>query len=195
MSQNMQASGSKAPYFSTFTQKSSAVLKKQNRYFCYLCKMKHLVIDNDSERLLVLSDSLMSNSWKCNNEWQHPGTEKLGPVKGHINMEVTRGETISDLTNILIEKYLNVDHRSIKIIFVGGINDVICGKHAQDILEDIFNLKEKVKSHNKNNLLSLSTLPLAPKVCSLYISELKTETIYDLPEERNHIETLEAINV
>ena len=38
-------------------------------------------------------------------------------------------------------------------------------------------------------------MPLAPKVCSLYISELKTETIYDLPEERNHIETLEAINV
>ena len=62
MSQDMQASGSKAPYFSTFAQKSSAVLKKQNRYFCYLCKMNHLVIDNDSERLLVLSDSLMSNS-------------------------------------------------------------------------------------------------------------------------------------
>ena len=74
--------------------------------------MRHLVIDNDSERLLILSDSLISNSWKCNNEWQHPGTEKLGPVKGHINMEVKRGATISDLTNILIEKYLNVDHMS-----------------------------------------------------------------------------------
>ena len=89
-------------------------------------------------------------------------------------MEVKSGVTISELTNILIEKYLNVDHMSIKIIFVGGINDVICWIHAQDILEDIFNLKEKVKSHNKNNLLSLSTLPLAPKVCSFYISELKT---------------------
>ena len=150
---NMQASGSKAPYFCTFAQKSSTVVKKQNSYFCYLCKMKHLVIDNDSERLLVLSDSL--NSWKCNNEWQHPGTEKLGPVKGHINMEVKSGATISDLTNILIEKYLNVDHRSINIIFVGGINDVIRGKHGQDILEDIFNLKETVKSHNKKQFAVL----------------------------------------
>ena len=74
--------------------------------------MRHLVIDHDSERLLILSGSSISISLKSKNEWQHPGTEKLRPVKGHINMEVTRGETISDLTNILIEKYLNVDHMS-----------------------------------------------------------------------------------
>jgi hypothetical protein len=195
MSKDLQASGSKAPYFSTFAQKRTAVMKNQNRYFCYLCRMTHLVIDNDSVRLLILSDSLMSNSWKCNNEWQHPGTEKLGAVKGHINMEVKSGATISDLTNILVQKYLNVDHRSMKIILVGGINDVIQGKHAQDILEDICYLKEKVKSHNKENLLSISTLPLAPKVCSLYVSELKKGTIYNLPEKKNHIETLEALNV
>ena len=68
-------------------------------------------------------------------------------------------------------------------------------KHAQDILDNIFELKEKGKSHNKDNILPISTLPLAPQVCSLYISELKEGTIYDLPDERNLIETLEAINV
>ena len=94
-------------------QKNSGVMKNQSSYFRYLCKMKHLVIDKDSERLLILSDSHISNSWKCNNDWQHPGTEKLGLVKGHINMEVKRGATISDLTNILIEKYLNVHHMSL----------------------------------------------------------------------------------
>ena len=36
---------------------------------------------------------------------------------------------------------------------------------------------------------------LAPKVYSLQISELEKRTIYDLPEERNHIETLETINL
>ena len=72
---------------------------------------------------------------------------------------------------------------------------MIQGKHAQDILEDIFDLKEKVKSHNKDNLLSLSTLPLPLKVCSLYVSDWKKVTFYDLPEKKNHIETLEAINV
>jgi hypothetical protein len=47
--------------------------------------------------------------------------------------------------------------------------------------------KRKCQVTQQNNLLSLLTLPLAPKVCSLYISKLKKKTIYDLPEERNHI--------
>ena len=170
-------------------------MKRQNIFFCYLCKEKHLLIDHSSVRLLLLSDSIMFNSWKCDNEWQHPGTERLGAVKGHIDMEVKNGATISDWTKILVQKYLNVDPRPIKIILVGGINDVIQRKHAQDILDNIFELKEKGKSHNKDNILSISTLPLAPQVCSLYISELKEGTIYDLPDERNLIETLEAINV
>ena len=195
MSQQFPDSSSKAPYFSTFAQKKTAVMKRQNLFFCYLCKEKHLLIDHSSVRLLVLSDSTMFNSWKCDNEWQHPGTERLGAVNGHIDMEVKNGATISDLTYILVQKYLNVDHRPIKIIFVGGIVDVIQGKHGNDILEDIFDLKEKVRSHNKDNILSISTLPLAPKVCSLYISERQKGTIYDLPEERNCIETLEGINV
>ena len=43
--------------------------------------------------------------------------------------------------------------------------------------------------------MSISTLPLAPKVCSLYISDKKKGTFYELPTKKNHIETLEAINV
>ena len=119
MSQQLQDPSSKAPYFSTFAQKRTAIMKRQNIFFCYLCKEKHLLIDHSSVRLLLLSDSIMFNSWKCDNEWQHPGTERLGAVKGHIDMEVKNGATISDLTFILVQKYLNVDHRPIKIILVG----------------------------------------------------------------------------
>ena len=38
-------------------------------------------------------------------------------------------------------------------------------------------------------------MPLAPKVCSLYISDKKKGTFYELPVKKNHIETIEAINV
>ena len=195
MEKQVTTSGSGAPYFSTFAQKDTAVKNGQIMYFCYLCKMKHLVKDKRSVRLLLLSDSLMSNSWKCNDEWQHPGTEKLGAVKGHIDVEVKSGATISELTNILGKKYLDVNAKPIKIIVVSGINDVIRGRHAQDILEDIWKLKEKVSTHNKDNILSIATLPLAPKVCSLYISKLKKGTMYELPSAKNHIETLEAVNL
>ena len=72
----------------------------------------------------------MFNSWKRDNESQHPSTETLEAVKGHIDMEVKHGATIQNLTNILVQKYLNVDPRQIKIIFFRGINDVIQRKHA-----------------------------------------------------------------
>ena len=170
MKHQWQAPGSSAPYFSTFLQKNNAIRKGQKSYYCYLCKMKHLLNHRSDVRLLVLSDSLMSNSWKCSDTFQHPGTERLGTVKGHIDMEVKSGATIAELTNILADNYLNISKVPINVVFVCGINDVICGSHAQDVLENIFILKKKARhTTTKKPVVNFNFAIGSKSLQSLYI--------------------------
>ena len=168
------------PYFSSFAQKEEAA--PCTTFDCLLCKANHEAKNSSANRLLLLSDSMFFRAWQ---------TE----VACHVDCEILNGATIAELTTICKEKYLSEeDRRPLLVVMVAGINDVMKGQSADEILSNLYTLKSLLKNHNPKSLLSTATLPLSPRVCSLYVSSVKAGSFYDLPEGTNKIEILEAVN-
>ena len=86
------------------------------------------------------------------------------------------GARIRDLTRALFMLYLNQSER-LEIIVVAGLNNVGDNQSAEDIMDEIFELKQAVQAHTdmhdhaEPSIVSVSTLLYAPKFCSLDVPE------------------------
>ena len=79
------------------------------------------------------------------------------------DLEVHNGATVKDLTHIVKHHYIN-NKEPIEIIMFAGLNDLAKSKEAAAILDDLYELKALVKKANKNSVVSVSTVPLVPKL-------------------------------
>ena len=168
------------PHFSSSGQKAA---EAGSDFDCLVCRKVHSKETHDTIRMVILSDSLLFKAYL---------DEK---PEMHIDCEILNGATVRELSSIFTEKYLiGEDNRPFEVILVAGINDIMKGRHPADIMADISNLKSQLKNHNKLSLLSVATLPLSPKLCSLYVSSNKANSFYDLSPENNKIDNIEAVN-
>ena len=89
-----------------------------------------------------------------------------------IDNESIVGGRIRDLTRALHMLYL-IYPESLKIIVISGLNNIGDSQTAEQIMEELTELKLTVKVHSdmhhhaQPSILSVSTLLYAPKFCSL----------------------------
>ena len=116
----------------------------------------------------------------------------------HVDIEAVLEGKIKESTRALKRMFLTGVER-LEIIVLMGIYNVAEGQTKQEILEEINELKEAVKAHSDDcgftppSVVSVSTLPLPPKLCSLDLPLSQTEW---LPPDgfRNRRALIEDIN-
>jgi hypothetical protein len=165
-------------------------MPRRSAPYCRVCKDEHMHYSSaglrlqqkgqQDSRMLVISDSTLFNCWTCR--------EEMKP-----DLEVHNGATVKDLTEIVTKYYIN-SKKPIKIIMFAGLNDLAKNRGADKILDDIHELKSQVKEANENSVISVSTVPLVPKFCSLNVNLKNKGSFYDLPECKNKINEFEALN-
>ena len=91
-------------------------------------------------------------------------------------MESIVGGRIRDMTRALIMLYLHHPER-LEIILVAGLNNIGESQSADEIVDELKELKEAVQlhsethSHNPPSVVSISTLMYTPKFCSLHVPD------------------------
>ena len=129
-------------------------------FHCMMCKTQESVI-RPATRKLILTTSTLYNVWTSN--------LKL-PI--HIDIESIVGGRIRDLTRALIMLYLIYPER-LEIILIACLNNVGDCQSAKEIMDELTELRLTVKAHTEMNshpqpsTLSVSTIMLVPKFCSL----------------------------
>ena len=156
-------------------------------YNCIMCKSQESTV-RPSTRKIILTSSTLYNVWKSE--------ELMLPI--HIEMEAIVGARIRDMTRAIIMLYLRYPER-LEIILVAGLNNVGESETAEDIIEELKELKEAVKLHSETHahpqpsLVSISTIMYAPKFCSLDVPD----SIHDWKPPPNFVnkrEVVEAAN-
>ena len=176
-----QATG--PPYFSTARAKARAK-SKNNAYYCEICNTAHNLKTAEDRRKVLLSDSLMFNSWKQTNK-----------LPCHMDAEIRNGSRIYQLSDWLEKNYMAADKDTpMDVVLVAGINDILAHRKAPTIVEDIVQLKHKIAKHHPGTTLSVATIPCPPKACSLQVTPSQTGSFYDLPPPKNKIDEIEAVN-
>ena len=173
------------PHFSTIRAKERARRQGDLAYYCQLCNQWHQT-EGANESRILLSDSTLYGV--C-------GTGKAATT--HVEAEVVNGAKIEDLKDILEEKYLKPDPnpRPTKVILIAGINNITARQSAAQILDGIAEMRQVLVKHHKESNLTIATLPLPPKVCSLAVTRNQKGTFYNLPSHLNKVEEIEATNV
>ena len=141
--------------------------KYQSNYlfYCLMCKMQESIV-RPNTRKLILTSSTLYNVWSIE-------SLKL-PI--HIDIESIVGGRIRDLTRALIMLYLKHPER-LEIILIAGLNNIGDNQPAEDIIEEIRELKQTVQahselhSHSETSIVSVSTILYAPKFCSLDVPD------------------------
>ena len=138
-------------------------------FYCMMCKMQESTI-RPSTRKLILTTSTLYNVWSIDN---------LNlPI--HIDIESIVGGRIQDLTRALIMLYL-INPERLEIIVIAGLNNVGDNQPAEEIIEEIRELKQAVQAHSEMNghvepsIVSVCTILYAPRFCSLDVPTMYTE--------------------
>eukprot|EP00092_Neocalanus_flemingeri_P019302 GFUD01020908.1.p1 GENE.GFUD01020908.1~~GFUD01020908.1.p1 ORF type:complete len:330 (+),score=86.68 GFUD01020908.1:460-1449(+) len=139
-----------------------AVMNRSRYLFnCMMCKQDESTV-RPSTRKIILTSSTLYNVWTI---------DKLNlPI--HIEIESIVGGRVRDLTRALIMLYLKYPER-LEIILIAGLNNVGEGQSPEEIIDEIWELKQAVQahsqlhSHTEPGIVSVSTLLYAPKFCSL----------------------------
>ena len=133
-------------------------------FFCIMCKAKESTV-RPATRKIILTSSTLYNSWK----------EDLKlPI--HVEIEAIVGARIRDLTRAVIMLYLNQPER-LEIILVAGLNNIGDCQSAEEIMDEIVELKQVVRAHSDMqghevpSVVSVSSILYAPKFCSLDVPE------------------------
>ena len=130
-------------------------------FYCIMCKSSESTVRPQS-RKIILTSSTLFNVW----------TYQELKLDIHIEMESIVGGRVRDLTRALIMSYLGLPER-LEIIVIAGLNNIGEGQAAEEIVEELRELKEVVKNHSVVNghsepgIVSISTLLYAPKFCAL----------------------------
>ena len=137
---------------------------KDKNYMCPVCKaVEPVTIPATDTRRIVLADSSLYGVW-----------EKMPPSQIHYDIDSIVGGRVKDMTRALRRNYLHLPNR-LEIIVVAGINNIGAKDTAENIINDMKNLKNELKEHsdkwhhNPPSYVSFSTIMYAPKFCSLTV--------------------------
>ena len=140
------------------------VSNKDKTYMCPVCKdMEPVTIPATDTRRIVLADSSLYGVW-----------EKMPPSQTHYDIDSIVGGRVKDMTRALRRNYLHLPNR-LEIIVVAGINNIGAKDTAENIINDMKDLKKELKEHsdkwhhNPPSYVSFSTIMYAPKFCSLTV--------------------------
>ena len=111
------------------------------------------------------------------------------------------GARVRDLTRALERNYLYLSSR-LEIIVVAGINNVGEGQATEDIVNEMEELKKRVRehsaehNHNPPSYVSFSTLFFPPKFCSLSVPKDASDLKEWIPKANfvNRLDTIEKVN-
>ena len=133
-------------------------------YMCPVCKaLEPVTIPAADTRRVVLADSIMYGIW-----------DHMKPSKYHFDIDSIVGGRVKDMTRALKKNYLHLPNR-LEIIVVAGINNIGAGHKAEQIFEDIKELKAVLREHSERWLhtppsyAAFCTVMYAPKFCSLHV--------------------------
>ena len=164
------STGSRSAYhthFSTADLRVFALLHaKTETFLCPFCKVMEPAFTPIMEsRRVVLTGSTLYGVW---DQPQMP-TDTI-----HFDMEAIVGGRVRDMRIALEQNYLYLPNR-LEIIIIAGINNIGEGQKAEEIVQEMIELKEVVEEHSKKyqhnlpNYVSFCTLILPPKFCSLHV--------------------------
>ena len=139
--------------------------QEKQTYMCPICKEPEPVrIPAGQTRRLLLCDSTLYGVW------DKPKPEGLI----HFDIDCIVGGKIRDLIWALGRNFLHMPNR-LQIVVVGGINNIGAGEKAGDIMAEMLELKQVVKSHSEKwahsppSSVVFCTLPFPPKFCSMHL--------------------------
>ena len=74
------------------------------------------------------------------------------------------GATVSNIAHAINVAYFNLG-KPIDLLICAGINDIIHGRSAIEIMYDLFILEEALEIRLPTSTMAICTLPLPPMIC------------------------------
>ena len=137
---------------------------------CPVCKVPEPVtIPAMETRRLVMADSSLYGVW-----------DKMSPSLLHFDIDSIVGGKVRDMTRALQRNYLHLPNR-VEVIVVNGINNIGAGEKADQIMEEMIELKNVLKGHSEKwrhtspSFAVFCTVVYAPKSCSLSLPPPPTD--------------------
>ena len=110
--------------------------KRDRTYMCPICKtLEPVVIPSSETRRIVLASSTLYGVW------DHPMPSNCV----HFDIDSIVGGKVRDMTRALIMNYLHMPNR-MEVLVVAGIKNIWAWEKAEQILEEMKELKEAEKS-------------------------------------------------
>ena len=151
-------------HFSSTAIKRMSASSKAKTFMCPVCKAPEPVNTPAAEtRKVVLADSTLYAAW-----------DHMLPSKVHFDIDSIVGGRVKDMTRALKKNYLHLPNR-LEIILVVGINNIGAGHKAEQIMNDMKELKavlheHSIKwNHSPASYAAFCTIMYAPKFCSLHV--------------------------
>ena len=168
--------------------------KDWGEYMCPICHIPEPVVVPASEtRRIVLACSTMYGVWN----------KKVPDNTVHFDIDSIVGGKVKDMKRALEKNYLHMPNR-MEIIVIAGLNNIGAGQKADTIIQDMRELRERVKEHSDRwghvqaSYVTFCTIPLAPKFCSLEVPPNPPEpeiAMWVPPNNfRNHFSEMKSLN-
>ena len=132
-------------------------------YFCVTCERRHLAKPETGLDICLSTSQL--------HDFHYPRERgvRCPPDTSHVDWVTIAGGTISDLTDAYYNDYKR-EKRPQRIVFFGGLNDLIKGGTTETVLESLGGLRSVVEDQNQfhpqtRNELSIATFLNPPKLC------------------------------
>ena len=146
---------------SSKTYRMNAPTDKWGSYPCFTCERTPHSHKIGMRYPIIVSSSIL-------NHWQGRRSANLYPGDDmHIDYITIPGATIKDLHHAFISEFSGV-YRPVDVLLVGGVNDVLQGRTAEQVLSDILNFKKSVLSLNQDpgsghlSSFAVATVPFPP---------------------------------
>ena len=138
------------------------------RYPCHTCRTSYhtynileLNINWTGGRIPVLATSSTLYNWQGA---RHRTGYEGDPL--HVERVAVAGATVKGVAHAISANYFSLGE-PVDLLLCAGINDIIKGRSAFEILADYVMLAEVLSTHLPTSTLSVCTLPLPPMLCRL----------------------------
>ena len=155
-------------HFSSARQRSFHIIWSKGDFMCPVCHILEPPLRCDTpDHRVILSDSTLYGVWD---------NKELPNVAQHFDIECIVGGRIRDLTHALKKNLLRNSYR-FEIILIAGINNIAEGQDATEVVIELNTIKKVVADHSiknkheKPSYVSICTLALPPKYCSLRLPD------------------------
>ena len=146
----------------------SSIFNSSTRYPCHTCA-------NPSHSFNIVE---LNRPWTCgripviatsSTLYQFQGRRDISGYRGdpiHVERVSVCGATIKEIGHAICYNYFDLG-APVDILLIAGLNDVAAGRSAIEIMCDLTMLLEAIQVNLPGSTLSVSTLPLPPKLCRL----------------------------